>query len=35
MQLKMFEEMGFKINRASTIYKRFQLKVMGGFSFAG
>ncbi|XP_026414667.1 dual specificity protein phosphatase 12-like [Papaver somniferum] len=28
-QLKMFEEMGFKINRASTIYKRFQLKVMG------
>ncbi|XP_024032122.1 dual specificity protein phosphatase 12 [Morus notabilis] len=28
-QLKMFEEMGFKVNRASTIYKRFRLKVLG------
>ncbi|OVA02002.1 Dual specificity phosphatase [Macleaya cordata] len=28
-QLKMFEEMGFKIDHASPIYKRFQLKVLG------
>lgn len=28
-QLKMFEEMGFKVNRASPIYKRFHLKVLG------
>nr|POE64590.1 dual specificity protein phosphatase 12 [Quercus suber] len=28
-QLKMFEEMGFKVDRASPIYKRFRLKVLG------
>ncbi|XP_044505579.1 dual specificity protein phosphatase 12-like isoform X1 [Mangifera indica] len=28
-QLKMFEEMGFKIDHASPIYKRFRLKVLG------
>ncbi|KAJ9185003.1 hypothetical protein P3X46_004683 [Hevea brasiliensis] len=28
-QLKMFEEMGFKVNHASPIYKRFRLKVLG------
>ncbi|KAL5546626.1 hypothetical protein UlMin_006313 [Ulmus minor] len=28
-QLKMFEEMGFKVDRASTIYKRFRLKILG------
>ncbi|KDO53611.1 hypothetical protein CISIN_1g014598mg [Citrus sinensis] len=28
-QLKMFEEMGFKVNRGSPIYKRFRLKVLG------
>ncbi|KAJ6967893.1 uncharacterized protein [Populus alba] len=30
-QLKMFEEMGFKVDHASTIYKRFRLKVLGEF----
>ncbi|KAL5743669.1 hypothetical protein ACOSQ2_026785 [Xanthoceras sorbifolium] len=28
-QLKMFEEMGFKVDHTSTIYKRFRLKVLG------
>ncbi|KAK9987126.1 hypothetical protein SO802_032077 [Lithocarpus litseifolius] len=28
-QLKMFEEMDFKVDRASPIYKRFRLKVLG------
>ncbi|KAK3006700.1 hypothetical protein RJ639_017716 [Escallonia herrerae] len=28
-QLKMFEEMGFKVDHASSIYKRFHLKVLG------
>ncbi|VFQ71688.1 unnamed protein product [Cuscuta campestris] len=28
-QLKMFEEMGFKVNHASSIYKRFHLKKLG------
>lgn len=28
-QLKMFEQMGFKVDRASPIYKRFRLKVLG------
>nr|XP_016476353.1 PREDICTED: dual specificity protein phosphatase 12-like isoform X2 [Nicotiana tabacum] len=28
-QLKMFEEMGFKVDKASPIYKRFHLKVLG------
>ncbi|GER51910.1 dual specificity protein phosphatase, partial [Striga asiatica] len=28
-QLKMFEEMGFKVDRGSPIYKRFRLKVLG------
>lgn len=28
-QLKMFEEMGFKVDNASPIYKRFHLKVLG------
>ncbi|KAJ0043876.1 hypothetical protein Pint_18520 [Pistacia integerrima] len=28
-QLKMFEEMGFKVDHASSIYKRFRLKVLG------
>ncbi|EEF40202.1 Dual specificity protein phosphatase, putative [Ricinus communis] len=28
-QLKMFEDMGFKVDRASSIYKRFRLKVLG------
>lgn len=29
LQLKMFEEMHFTINRDSPIYKRFRLKVLG------
>lgn len=28
-QLKMFEEMGFKVDRSTTIYKRFRLKMLG------
>ncbi|KAL9271635.1 Dual specificity protein phosphatase 12-like protein [Drosera capensis] len=28
-QLKMFEEMGFKVDRSSSIYKRFRLRVLG------
>ncbi|PIN02155.1 Phosphoprotein phosphatase [Handroanthus impetiginosus] len=28
-QLKMFEQMGFKVDRSSPIYKRFRLKVLG------
>lgn len=28
-QLKMFEEMGFKVDHASPVYKRFRLKVLG------
>lgn len=28
-QLKMFEEMDFKVDRSSTIYKRFRLKMLG------
>ncbi|KAG5242563.1 dual specificity protein [Salix suchowensis] len=30
-QLKMFEEMGFKVDHASPIYKRFRLKALGEF----
>ncbi|KAL3819691.1 hypothetical protein ACJIZ3_005596 [Penstemon smallii] len=30
-QLKMFEQMGFKVDHASPIYKRFRLKVLGDF----
>ncbi|KAJ6300651.1 hypothetical protein OIU76_021449 [Salix suchowensis] len=30
-QLKMFEEMGFKVDHANPIYKRFRLKVLGEF----
>lgn len=29
LQLKMFEEMDYKVDHASTIYKRFRLKVLG------
>ncbi|CAH9080856.1 unnamed protein product [Cuscuta epithymum] len=32
-QLKMFEEMDFKVNRASPIYKRFRLKLLVGLLF--
>ncbi|PON43607.1 Dual specificity phosphatase [Trema orientale] len=28
-QLKLFEEMGFKVDRSNSIYKRFRLKVLG------
>lgn len=28
-QLKMFEQMGFKVDRASSTYKRFRLKILG------
>ncbi|GLJ48420.1 hypothetical protein SUGI_1022050 [Cryptomeria japonica] len=28
-QLKMFEEMGFKVDHASSIYKKFRLKILG------
>ncbi|GAB2246637.1 hypothetical protein Droror1_Dr00002130 [Drosera rotundifolia] len=28
-QLKMFEEMGFKVDRSSSIYRRFRLRVLG------
>ncbi|CAK8543071.1 unnamed protein product [Lathyrus sativus] len=34
-QLKMFEEMGFKVDQSSPIYKRFRLKVLGENHFAG
>ncbi|XP_059462694.1 uncharacterized protein LOC132191625 [Corylus avellana] len=30
-QLKMFEQMGFKVDHASPVYKRFRLKVLGEF----
>ncbi|KAF6175288.1 hypothetical protein GIB67_000609 [Kingdonia uniflora] len=30
-QLKMFEDMGFKVDPASSIYKRFRLRILGGF----
>lgn len=29
LQLKMFEEMGFKVDHSSPIYKRFRLKLLG------
>ncbi|VVA36780.1 PREDICTED: dual specificity [Prunus dulcis] len=32
-QLKMYEEMGFKVDRASPIYKSFRLKVLGTVLF--
>ncbi|MCH97342.1 dual specificity protein phosphatase 12-like, partial [Trifolium medium] len=28
-QLKMFEEMGFKVDQSSPVYKRFRLKILG------
>ncbi|WMV59194.1 hypothetical protein MTR67_052579 [Solanum verrucosum] len=31
-QLKMFEQMGFKVDHASSVYKRFHLKVLGPLS---
>ena len=31
-QLKMYENMGFKVNHSNPIYKRFRLKVLGIFS---
>lgn len=31
LQLKMFEQMGFKVDHASPIYKRFRLKVLGAY----
>ncbi|XP_057437932.1 uncharacterized protein LOC130730065 [Lotus japonicus] len=34
-QLKMFEEMGFKVDQSSPIYKRFRLKVLGESHFSG
>lgn len=30
-QLKMYEDMGFKVDHANPIYKRFRLKVLGIF----
>lgn len=33
LQLKMFEQMGFKVDRESPIYKRFRLKVLGAYFF--
>lgn len=29
VQLKMYEEMGFKVDHASSIYKSFRLKILG------
>lgn len=34
-QLKMFEEMGFKVDQSSPIYKRFRLKILGENHFSG
>ncbi|XP_004493393.1 uncharacterized protein [Cicer arietinum] len=34
-QLKMFEEMGFKVDQSSSIYKRFRLKILGENHFSG
>lgn len=30
----MFEEMGFKVDQSSPIYKRFRLKVLGMYGFS-
>jgi dual specificity phosphatase 12 len=29
LQLKLFEEMGFKVDTSSPLYKRFRLKLLG------
>jgi dual specificity phosphatase 12 len=29
VQLKLFEEMGFKVDTSSPLYKRFRLKILG------
>ncbi|KAK2416610.1 dual specificity protein phosphatase [Trifolium repens] len=34
-QLKMFEEMGFKVDHSSPVYKRFRLKILGENHFSG
>ncbi|KAJ1395070.1 Tyrosine specific protein phosphatases domain [Sesbania bispinosa] len=34
-QLKMFEEMGFKVDQSSPLYKRFRLKILGENHFSG
>ncbi|KAL1338369.1 hypothetical protein HN51_033018 [Arachis hypogaea] len=34
-QLRMFEEMGFKVDHSSPIYKRFRLKILGESHFSG
>lgn len=34
-QLKMFEEMGFKVDQSSLVYKRFRLKILGENHFSG
>lgn len=34
-QLKMFEDMGFKVDRSSSMYKRFRLKVLGDSYYRG
>ncbi|XP_061364797.1 uncharacterized protein LOC133308208 [Gastrolobium bilobum] len=34
-QLKMFEEMGFKVDQSSPVYKRFRLKILGENHFSG
>ncbi|MED6170625.1 hypothetical protein PIB30_032910 [Stylosanthes scabra] len=34
-QLRMFEEMGFKVDHSSSIYKRFRLKILGDNHFSG
>ncbi|KAK1268227.1 hypothetical protein QJS04_geneDACA008335 [Acorus gramineus] len=33
-QLKMFEEMGFKVDHSRSIYNRFHMKVLGKASFS-
>lgn len=33
VQLKMYEEMGFKVDHASPIYKSFRLKILGTLLF--
>lgn len=32
LQLKMFEDMGFKVDHDSAIYKKFHLNILGGIS---
>ena len=33
LQLKLFEEMGFKVDTSSPLYRRFRLKLLGGSFF--